>query len=99
MTMMAMIFVAETNTIKLNTYYIMTKKDFEFVAALISAVRDVSERNMLAVLAAAKYEKDYPRFKTDVFMVACDVDLFHGVDDNRRPDGKVKRMYGLENHA
>ena len=96
---MATTYVAETNTIKLNTYYIMTKKDFEFVAALISAVRDVSERNMLAILAAAKYEKDYPRFKTDVFMVACDVDLFHGVDDNRRPDGKVKRMYGLENHA
>jgi hypothetical protein len=50
---------------------IMTKKDFEFVAALISAVRDFNDRQTLAVLAGAKFAKDNPRFDVDRFNAAC----------------------------
>lgn len=49
----------------------MTKKDFEFVAALISAVRDFNDRQMLAILAAAKFSKENERFDVDRFNAAC----------------------------
>ena len=55
-----------------------TKATFEFTAALISAVVDLPNRNMLAILAGAKFERDNPRFDKDRFMEACDVDLWHG---------------------
>ena len=51
----------------------MTKKDFEFVAALISAVRDFNDRQMLAILASAKFAKENPRFKVEKFMAAAGV--------------------------
>jgi len=102
---MAMTSDAEinTNTIKLNTYYIMTKQHFEFIASLINAANQGAPASKLALLAVAKFEQDNPRFDAERFLTACgnplapppeEIDL----DDNRRPDGSVARMYGLENH-
>ena len=51
----------------------MTKKHFEFVAALISAVKDMRNRTDLAILAAAKFEKENSRFDRDIFLEACRV--------------------------
>lgn len=48
-----------------------TKKDFEFVAALISAARNGVPADALATLAAAKFAKDNPRFDSDRFKRAC----------------------------
>ena len=54
----------------------MTKKHFEFVAALLSAVEEIGNLNNLALLAAAKFERENQRFDRDVFLAACKVDLF-----------------------
>lgn len=89
--MTATIIVAETNTIKLNTYYIMTKKHFEFVASLIDAMNKGVAPQHLAILAAAKFTKDNPRFDKAKFYSACGL-MFDGTP-------KPERMYGLENHA
>jgi hypothetical protein len=51
----------------------MTKQHFEFVASLISAVQDTNNRQMIAVLAAAKFSKENERFDSDRFMSACNV--------------------------
>ena len=48
-----------------------TKKDFEFVAALISAANNGTPAPVLATLAAAKFAKDNPRFDADRFKRAC----------------------------
>jgi len=48
-----------------------TKKDFEFVAALINAANNGTPAPVLATLAAAKFAKDNPRFDADLFKRAC----------------------------
>ena len=48
-----------------------TKKDFEFVAALISAANNGTPAPVLATLAAAKFAEDNPRFDADRFKRAC----------------------------
>ena len=51
-----------------------TKKDFEFVAALINAANNGTPAPVLATLAAAKFAEDNPRFDVDRFKAACGVD-------------------------
>ena len=51
-----------------------TKKDFEFVAALINAANNGTPASVLATLAAAKFAKDNPRFDEERFKAACGVD-------------------------
>ncbi len=58
-------------TIKFNTYYIMTKKHFEFVASLINAANQGAPASDLALLAVAKFEQDNPRFNAERFLDAC----------------------------
>jgi len=83
----------------------MTKKHLEFLAALINAAHNGTSAETLATLAAAYCAKTNPRFDEARFLAACGTHLppppevIESQDDNRRPDGKVKRMYGLENHA
>jgi hypothetical protein len=48
-----------------------TKKDFEFIAALINAANNGTPASVLATLAAAKFAKDNPRFDEDRFLEAC----------------------------
>ena len=48
-----------------------TKKDFEFVAALISAANNGTPAPVLATLAAAQFAKGNPRFDVDRFKRAC----------------------------
>jgi len=48
-----------------------TKKDFEFVAALINAANNGTPAPVLATLAAAQFAKDNPRFDVDRFKRAC----------------------------
>jgi len=48
-----------------------TKKDFEFVAALINAANNGTPAPVLATLAAAKFAEDNPRFDADRFKRAC----------------------------
>ena len=57
--------------IKLNNYYIMTKKHFELVASLINAANQGAPASDLALLAVAKFEKDNPRFDAERFLTAC----------------------------
>ena len=57
----------------------MTKQHFEFVAALISAVQDTNNRQMLATLASAKFSKENKRFDNDRFMTACNVQSANNV--------------------
>jgi hypothetical protein len=73
--MTATIIVAETNTIKLNTYYIMTKKHLEFLAALINAAHNGTSAETLATLAAAYCADTNPRFDEARFLVACGTHL------------------------
>tara|TARA_B100000959_G_C14452219_1_gene407340 strand:- start:71 stop:262 length:192 start_codon:yes stop_codon:yes gene_type:complete len=53
----------------------MTKKDFEFIASLISAANNGVDAAHLATLAAAYCERANPRFDTDKFLVACGTHL------------------------
>jgi len=53
-----------------------TKKDFEFVAALINAANNGTPAPVLATLAAAKFAEDNPRFDVDRFKAACGVEDF-----------------------
>lgn len=53
----------------------MTKKDFEFIAALINAANNGVSAENLATLAAAYCAKQNPRFDTDKFLVACGTPL------------------------
>ena len=69
----------------------MTKKHLEFLASLIDAARNGTDAANLATLAAAYCAKDNPRFDEARFFSAC------GLSSDGTP--KVKRMYGLENHA
>ncbi len=48
-----------------------TKKDFEFVAALINAANNGTPASVLAMLAVAKFEQDNPRFDAERFLIAC----------------------------
>ena len=48
-----------------------TKKDFEFVAALINAANNGTPAPVLATLAAAHFAKGNPRFDVDRFKAAC----------------------------
>jgi hypothetical protein len=48
-----------------------TKKDFEFVAALINAANNGTPAPVLATLAAAHFAKNNPRFDVDRFKAAC----------------------------
>ena len=48
-----------------------TKKDFEFVAALINAARNGTPAPVLATLAAAQFSEGNPRFDADRFKRAC----------------------------
>ena len=82
----------------------MTKKHMEFVASLILAANNGVAPQHLATLAAAFFADANPRFDKARFLTACGNPLPPppeeiDINDNRRPDGKVKRMYGLENHA
>ena len=82
----------------------MTKKHMEFVASLILAANNGVAPQHLATLAAAFFADANPRFDKGRFLTACGNPLppppeVIDIDDNRRPDGKVARMYGLENHA
>jgi len=54
----------------------MTKKHFEFVAQLISQVKDIENRNELAMEANARFSFDNPRFDEQKFFSACKVDFF-----------------------
>jgi hypothetical protein len=49
----------------------MTKKHFEFVAAIINAANNGVAPENLATLAAAKFEKENPRFDKQRFLNAC----------------------------
>ena len=49
----------------------MTKKDFEFTAALINAANNGTPAPALATLAAAHFAKGNPRFDDDRFKRAC----------------------------
>ena len=53
----------------------MTKKDFEFIAALIDAARNGVDAENLATLAAAYCAEQNPRFDKDKFLVACGTHL------------------------
>ena len=83
----------------------MTKQHFEFVASLINAAHNGTDPVHIATMAAAAFAKDNPRFDEARFLAACGTHLPPPPEvieieaDHRRPDGKVKRMYGLENHA
>ena len=57
--------------IKLNLYYIMTKKHFEFVASLINAANQGAPASDLALLAVAEFEENNPRFNAERFLDAC----------------------------
>ena len=54
------------------TNQIMTKKDFEFTAALIDAARKGVHPDHLTSLAAAHFIKANPRFDEMRFRAACD---------------------------
>ena len=69
----------------------MTKKHMEFVASLILAANNGVAPPHLATLAAAFFADANPRFDEERFFSAC------GLSSDGTP--KVKRMYGLENHA
>ena len=69
----------------------MTKQHFEFVASLINAASNGVAPQHLAILAAAKFTEDNPRFDKAKFYSACGL-MFDGTP-------KPERMYGLENHA
>ena len=69
----------------------MTKQHFEFVASLIDAANKGTPPQHLAILAAAKFEKDNPRFNKARFYNAC------GLTSEGTP--KVATMYGKENHS
>jgi hypothetical protein len=49
----------------------MTKQHFEFVASLINAASNGVAPQHLAILAAAKFAKDNPRFDKPRFYDAC----------------------------
>jgi hypothetical protein len=49
----------------------MTKKHFEFTAALINAAAKGVGPEALATMAAAKFTEDNPRFDADRFKRAC----------------------------
>ena len=51
----------------------MTKKHMEFVAALILASRNGVSAENLAIMAAAKFAKENPRFDETRFFEACGV--------------------------
>jgi hypothetical protein len=53
----------------------MTKKDFEFIAALINAANKGTDAAHLATMAAAYCERVNPRFDTDIFLAACGTHL------------------------
>jgi len=53
----------------------MTKKHMEFVAALILASRNGVSTEALAMMAAAKFSKENPRFNEKRFFKACGVEL------------------------
>ena len=55
---------------------IMTKQHFEFVAQLISQVKDLENRNQLACEASARFSYENQRFDEQRFMAACKVDFF-----------------------
>ena len=69
----------------------MTKQHFEFVASLIDAANKGTSPQHLAILAAAKFEKDNPRFNKARFYNAC------GLNSEGTP--KVATMYCKENHS
>ena len=73
-----------------------TKEHFEFTAALINAANNGTPAFALATLAAAKFAKDNPRFDEERFFSACGFENRASASDGTL---KVKRMYGLENHA
>ena len=49
----------------------MTKRHFEFTAALINAAAKGVAPEHLATMAAAEFAKDNPRFDADRFKRAC----------------------------
>ena len=63
----------------------------EYIASLISAANNGVAPQHLAILAAAKFAKDNPRFDKGRFYNAC------GLMSDGTP--KVETMYGLENHS
>ena len=69
----------------------MTKQHFEFVASLINAANKGVAPQHLAILAAAKFTKDNPRFDKGRFYNAC------GLCSDGTP--KPERVFGLENHS
>ncbi len=69
----------------------MTKQHFEFVASLINAASNGVTPQHLAILAAAKFAKDNPRFDKPRFYDAC------GLTSNGTP--KPERVFGLDNHS
>ena len=69
----------------------MTKQHFEFVASLINAASNGVTPQHLAILAAAKFERDNPRFDKARFYNAC------GLCSDGTP--KVERAFGRDNHS
>ena len=69
----------------------MTKQHFEFVASLINAASNGTSPQHLAILAAAKFAKDNPRFDKPRFYDAC------GLLPNGTP--KPERVFGRDNHS
>ena len=53
----------------------MTKKHFEFVADLLSEVKDIENRKLLAFAAINQFENENPLFKRDIFLKRCEVDF------------------------
>ena len=82
----------------------MTKKDYIKVAKIIKTTSlGYPQRASLAASFASMFQEDNPRFDAERFLTACGNPLAPppeeiDIDDNRRPDGSVARMYGLENH-
>jgi len=51
----------------------MTKKHFEFVAALINAAKNGADAENLAILAADKFSAENPLFDEKKFLAACGI--------------------------
>ena len=75
----------------------MTKKHLQFLASLLNAARLGVAPENLTTMAAAYCAKDNPRFDEERFLSAAGYPANTAI----AADGtlKVKRMYGLDNHA
>ena len=74
----------------------MTKKHLQFLASLLNAARLGVAPENLTTMAAAYCAKDNPRFDEERFLSAAGYENKAVAADGTL---KVKRMYGLDNHA